>query len=182
MGVRPSYSMRRRERLTGCATTTTKKVSPLGENRSITFEWRMLGCAATNSSTSYVRIDDKVTHCRRALTVRDVGQHLMEVFDLLASRLVLHHAPVLTEHAKIERANHRQHDEWGLASGRNEMLLLCFVLFVSFAVTEWAGGSCLKSPNSSRWRFPSASVGSPLPRAAPPLRASSAMDRTSTIA
>ena len=61
---------------------------------SVPFELRMFSRAAALLSTAHVRVNDELTNTRRTLAVRDVGQDVMEVLDLLDSRLVLHHTPV----------------------------------------------------------------------------------------
>ena len=72
----------------------TNKTCPFREYSRVPFELRMFSRAAALLSTAHVRVNDELTNTRRTLAVRDVGQDVMEVLDLLASRLVLHHTPV----------------------------------------------------------------------------------------
>ena len=102
----------------------------------------MFSRAAAFLSSAHVRIDDELAHARRTLAVRDVGQDVMEVLDLLDSRLVLHNTPcfgsvlmwgankkydvsrrpILAEHSELELVHPGQDDEWCLTSGRGKLL------------------------------------------------------------
>jgi hypothetical protein len=149
--------------------------------RGVAFKRRMLRGSATDLSSSYVRIDDEFSHHRRTPAVRDVGKNLMEVFNLLASPFILHHPSILPQHTESKRrVHHRQHDEGRLYVCLSVCLSVCVSVCLSFCMSgafPVAGGSCLKSPNNSRW-MPKSPSGSPLPRATPPLLAPSASDRT----
>ena len=74
--------------------TSIKQKAPFREYSGVAFELRMFGRATAPLSSAHVRVNDKGAHARRTLAVRDVGQDVVEVLDLLDSRLVSHHTPV----------------------------------------------------------------------------------------
>ena len=95
-------------------------VPPLREYRCAAFQLALVGSWVSRSA--HISTDDELSHPVRADPVRDIEEHPVEMFKLLAAGVVGDHSSVLPEDAKIESiVQARRRDEGGLRRGRRQL-------------------------------------------------------------
>ena len=79
-------------------------VAPLRKNRRASFEWHVLSAAYL--VPTHVGIYNESAHVSAGIALRNIGENFVKEIKLVSSRLILYHAAVFAEAAKVKLAHH----------------------------------------------------------------------------
>ena len=79
-------------------------IAPFRKDRGASFEWHVLG--ATRLASTHPGMFNENAHVIAGIALGDQCEHVVKEIQLVSSRLILYHAAIFSEAAKVKLAHH----------------------------------------------------------------------------